>query len=182
MVLPAAAVLHKGDGEGDALLASIIQQYQQQGWCIQGLLTEQGKDMTSKKPMALRDIQSGEVFVISQYRGRDARGCSLDLGGLSEAGKVLRNVLNDAENGSVPDLVFINRFGHGETQGKGLSSEFAELISAGIPVLTLVSEKYLDAWQTFAGELAEILPLEREVIEGWLHDIQKLNCHPNKSD
>lgn len=175
MALSAAAVLHKGDGEGDALLVDIIKKHQQQGWEISGLITEQGKDITSKKPMALRDLQTGEVFIISQYRGRDARGCSLDLGGLAEAGKVLRKMIVNAENGNRPDLVFINRFGHGETQGKGLSSEFAALISAGVPVLTLVSEKYLEAWLKFAGDMAEILPLERHAIETWLVNMQ---THP----
>jgi len=70
------------------------------------------------------------------------------------------------------DLVFINRFGFGETQGRGLSQEFSQLISAGIPVLTLVSEKYLEAWQVFSAGLAQTLPLQREAIEQWLASIK----------
>lgn len=171
MALPAAAVVHNGNGEGDALLGEILAQCQQQGWQLRGLVTEQGKDLTSKKPMALRDLHSGEIFVISQYLGRDSRGCSLDMGGLGAAGEVLRRVLVEANAGNVPDLVFINRFGHGETQGRGLSQEFAELISAGIPVLTLVSEKYLDGWLQFAAGMAETLPLQRTAIEQWLRSV-----------
>src|SRR5690554_6344646 len=171
MALPAAAVLHNGNGEGDILLNDILVQCQQQGWQLKGLATEQGKDFASKKPMSLRDIHSGEVFVISQYLGRDSRGCSLDLGGLSAAGEVLRKIVVEGQAANSPDLVFINRFGHGESQGRGLSEEFAALIGAGIPMLTLVSKKYLDSWLTFSDGMAETLPLERYAIEQWLSSV-----------
>ncbi len=167
MQLPAAAIVHYGDGEGDDLLADILANCQQQGWRIRGLVTQQGKDPHGVLPMELRDLYSGETFVISQNLGRDSRGCNLDMGGLAGAGKVLRQALDEQ-----PDLVFVNRFGYGETQGRGLSQEFAQLISAGIPVLTLVSEKYLDGWHAFSADLAQTLPLKREVIEQWLASIK----------
>jgi len=69
-------------------------------------------------------------------------------------------------------LVFVNRFGYSEAQGCGLNQEFAQLISSGIPVLTLVSEKYLDSWQSFSAGMAQILPLERKAIEYWLATIE----------
>lgn len=167
MHLPVAAVAHCGNGEGDALLADILARCQQQGWHVRGLVTEQGKDPNGLLPMQLRDFYSNEVFVISQNLGSDSRGCTLDMGGLAEAGRVLRQALDEQ-----PDLVFINRFGYGETQGRGLSHEFAELISAGIPVLTLVNEKYLDGWHAFSAGLAQTLPLELEAIELWLASIK----------
>lgn len=166
MQVPAAAVIHDGHGEGDDLLIAILTKYQQCGWRVRGLVTEQGKDPQGLLPMTLRDLYSGDVFVISQNLGRDSRGCTLDLGGLAEAGKVLRHALDEQ-----PDLVFVNRFGYAETQGRGLNQEFAQLISAGIPVLTLVSEKYLEGWQAFSAGLAQILPLERNAIEQWLATI-----------
>lgn len=167
MQLPAAAIVHYGDGEGDDLLADILAECQQHGWRIRGLVTQRGKDPHGVLPMELRDLFSGETFVISQNLGRDSRGCSLDTSGLADAGKVLRQALDEQ-----PDLVFVNRFGYGETQGRGLSQEFAQLISAGIPVLTLVSEKYLDGWYAFSADLAQTLPLKREVIEQWLASIK----------
>lgn|SRR5690554_20670 len=168
MALPAAAVVHNGDGEGDDLLSSILAQCQQQGWQVKGLITEQGKDIINHKPMSVRDIDTGEIYVISQYLGRDSRGCSLDLGSLAEAGTVLRKIIAEAEQGQRPDLVFINRFGHGEIQGRGFNQEFADIIAAGIPVLTLVAEKYLEGWRQFAEGMAATLPLERHAIEQWL--------------
>lgn len=167
MYLPVAAVAHSGNGEGDALLADILAKCQQQGWHVRGLVTEQGKDLNGLLPMQLRDLYSNEVFIISQDLGRDSRGCTLDMGGLAEAGRALRKALDEQ-----PDLVFINRFGYGEIQGRGLSHEFAQLISAGIPVLTLVSEKYLDGWHAFSADLAQTLPLERDAIEQWLASIK----------
>lgn len=167
MQLPVAAVVHFGEGEGDDLLASILAECQQQGWRVRGLVTQQGKDPHGVLPMMLRDLDTGETFVISQYLGRDSRGCNLDMGGLADAGKVLRHALDQQ-----PDLVFVNRFGYGETQGRGLSQEFSQLISAGIPVLTIVSEKYLEGWHAFSAGLAQTLPLEREAIEHWLLSIK----------
>lgn len=167
MQLPVAAIVHSGDGDGDALLGAILAECQQQGWRVRGLETLQGKDPNGVLPMTLRDLNTGETFVISQYLGRDSRGCSLDMGGLADAGKVLRQALHEQ-----PDLVFINRFGYGEAQGRGLSQEFSQLISAGIPVLTLVSDKYLEDWHAFSADLAQTLPLERKAIEQWLLNIQ----------
>lgn len=167
MQLPAAAIVHHGGGQGDALLKSILAECLQQGWRVRGLVTEQGKDPQGILPMQLRDLHTAEVFVISQCLGRDSRGCSLDMGGLAEAGKVLRKALEEQ-----PDLVFVNRFGYGEAQGRGLSQEFTQLISAGIPVLTLVSERYLDDWHEFSAGLAQTLPLERKAIEQWLATIK----------
>ena len=167
MRLPVAAVVHFGAGEGDDLLAALLAECQQQGWRVRGLVTEQGKDPQGLLPMQLRDLYTDEIFVISQNLGRDSRGCSLDMGGLAEAGKVLRLALDEQ-----PDLVFINRFGYGETQGRGLCHEFSQLISAEIPVLTLVSEKYLEGWHAFSAGMAQTLPLEREAIEQWLATVR----------
>ena len=167
MQVPAAAIVHSGDGEGDDLLAELLAECQKHGWRVRGLVTQQGKDPHGVLPMTLRDLDTGETFVISQYLGRNSRGCNLDMGGLADAGKVLRQALNQQ-----PDLVFVNRFGYGETQGRGLSHEFAQLISAGIPLLTLVSEKYLEGWHEFSAGLAQTLPLQREAIEHWLLSIK----------
>lgn len=167
MHVPAAAVIHSGAGEGDALLEAILTECQQQGWRVRGLVTQQGKDPQGILPMQLRDLNTGKIFSISQELGRNAQGCTLDMGGLVEAGQVLRNALNEQ-----PDLVFINRFGYGEARGRGLSQEFTQLISAGIPVLTLVSEKYLENWQAFSAGLAQTLPLERAAIIRWLTRIE----------
>lgn len=167
MQLSAAAIVHQGEGEGDALLADILLRYQQQGWRIHGLATWQGKDPDGVRPMVLRDLHTDELFVISQSLGRESSSCTLDMGALAEAGQVLRRAL-----GEQPELVFINRFGYGETQGRGLLAEFSQLISAGIPVLTLVSEKYLDGWHEFSAGLADVLPLERSAIEQWLASIK----------
>lgn len=90
MQLPAAAVVHSGDGEGDGLLTAILAECQQYGWRVRGLVTEQGRDPQGVLPMQLRDIYTDEIFVISQNLGRNSRGCSLDMGGLAEAGQVLR--------------------------------------------------------------------------------------------
>ena len=44
MQVPAAAIVHSGDGEGDDLLAELLAGCQQQGWRVRGLTTQQGKD------------------------------------------------------------------------------------------------------------------------------------------
>lgn len=166
MQLPAAAIVYFNDDEADALLANLLKEYKQKGWRVRGLVTHQGKDPYGALPMQLRDIHTQEVYLISQELGGNSSGCTLDMAALTEAGKVLRKALEEQ-----PDLVFINRFGQGEAQGRGLSQELIQLISAGIPVLTLVNEKYLADWQNFSDKMATTLPLDVVAIEKWLAEV-----------
>jgi len=68
-------------------------------------------------------------------------------------------------------LIIINKFSKQEASGRGLRDEFAEAIMAGVPVLTAVPEKCLEAWRLFIGDQGTTLPCAREAIQSWWRDM-----------
>ncbi|MFT0213631.1 DUF2478 domain-containing protein [Pseudomonas sp. F1_0610] len=168
MVLPLAAVVHAGNGEGDETIQQVIKYCRSKNWRVRGLVTERGKDPLGKLPMLLRDIYTQQIFRISQCLGSESTSCVLDLGGLAQASEVLRRAVREK-----PDLVIINRFGSAEAEGEGFSQEFGQLISDGIPVLTLINERYLSAWLHFAQDLAYTLPLDFHAIKHWVDKLKE---------
>ncbi|NML77036.1 DUF2478 domain-containing protein [Rhizobium sp. S-51] len=111
----------------------------------------------------LEDIASGEHHVISQSLGSGARGCRLDPQALADvAGPLLSRLEED------PDLLILNRFGKGESEGQGFRAVIEDACARGIPVLTAVREGYLEDWSQFSGDLGILLPPEREKVIAWV--------------
>ena len=60
--------------------------------------------------LLIEDLTTGDVTPIAEHRGRQARGCKLDVALLAElAGNVVSGVCNGA-----PRLLVINKFGKTE--------------------------------------------------------------------
>jgi hypothetical protein len=78
-------------------------------------------------------------------------------------------VLRDAL-GRNPDLVISNRFGSLEAENGGFAAELLALLAAGIPVLTVVSARHLDAWHRFVGE-APMLANDPAAWTAWLDEV-----------
>lgn len=163
-----AGIAQQTSGEGDALVDNLLKQLQTQGWHIRGLATEQGKDVQANKAMSVRDLYTGDIYVISSPLGPESRGCQLNIEALQQTAQVLQTAIQ-----AKPDLIFINRFGTAESKGNGLYHEFVAIAEAGIPLLTLVSEKYLSAWQAFTQDLGVVLPLNEKAILDWVQQIPK---------
>lgn len=159
----AAAIEHDGSGDIDALLASIAQAQQLQGRRVCGLLMTypEGRESCAG-PMVLVDIDNGEAYPVSQPLGRDSQACRADTQGFAHAGRVLRAALAQA-----PDLVISNRFGALEAEGGGFAAELLELMSGGVPVLTVVATRHAAAWSHFSGG-APLLPARIEAVDAWL--------------
>lgn len=157
-----ATIIHTGEGEYDGLLRDFVEELKADGVNVQGLLTKHYKN-----PMIIYDISSNQEFVISQTLGKNSTSCCLDLGKLAGAAFVLRKALEEK-----PDLVIINRFGTAEAEGGGFIEELQALIGEDIPVLTLTADKYLDAWQTFTGGLAEEVAPNKEALHAWFNKVR----------
>ncbi len=98
--------------------------------------------------MLLENLADGEIFNISENRGAHARGCSLDLDGLT---RVCALVLSRLEN---CDLILLNKFGKTEAEGGGSRGVIAEAFALGVPVVIAVPRRNLAAWREFAGDLS----------------------------
>ena len=83
-------------------------------------------------------------------------------GGVAAASIALRRALAEGA-----DLGVANRFGGLEARGEGFADEMLALMANGIPLLTVVADKYLDDWLRFTGNAATELPPQREAVEAW---------------
>ena len=159
-----AAIRYARDFPINELLRRVVAELKQRRLAVGGVL-QRGESEDACARLLLVDIRTGESAVITQDRGKDAAGCKLDPRGMAD----IAHCISDAVTADV-DLITINKFGRAESEGAGLLSCFAEVVVAGIPLLTAVREPYLDAWQAFHGGLATALPTCFETIVSWCVD------------
>lgn len=162
----AAAILDDRSINIDALLAQVVQQQLAAGRRVQGCLMirpprEPGRCAT----MVLVDIDTSERYLVSQPMGEGSKACRADTQGFALASRIFRTALQRS-----PDLVVSNRFGDLEVRGGGFSAELLELMSAGIPLLTTVSERNAQAWRDFTGG-APLLPADLAIVSAWLEQV-----------
>lgn len=165
----AAAILDRSGvkGDVDVLLARITQAQQRAGRRVHGVLMNlaDGAGSCAAGDMVLIDIQTLDRYLVSQPMGRDSTACRADAQGFARASQVLRNAL-----AASPDLVISNRFGSLEAEGAGFADEMLALMAAGIPLLTVVAERHLAAWQHFSGG-ATVLVDEAQAVQDWLDSV-----------
>lgn len=157
-----AALQHNGTLDMDALLADTAARAQAEGLRVRGLMMTWPDGAAACGAMVLKDVQTGESFLVSQDLGPGATGCRVDTQGFARASVVLRRALDEQPP---PDLVVINRFGGLEAEGEGLADELMALLAAGVPVLTAVADKHAQAWARFSGGWPLLDPQE---LPGWL--------------
>ncbi|QOZ08249.1 molybdenum ABC transporter ATP-binding protein [Bradyrhizobium sp. CCBAU 51765] len=162
-----AAILYRPQDDVDGLLADFAQDLARSGERIGGVVQRNVEDGAGCQiGMQAIDLMTGAEISICQPLGSGAMACKLDAAGLAEAAvAVTRAIAADV------DLVVINKFSKQEAAGDGLRDELADAIAAGIPVLTAVPEKCLDAWNDFTGGIGTSLLCERGAIEGWWLDL-----------
>lgn len=164
-----AALVYPGDmAHGDAadvLLLDFCQRLQGAGWRVGGLVQQRlpAPGSGGKPPLGLTDLRTGQTFPISQKLGPLSRSCSLDPGAIAQASSALRQALADRVQ-----LAVTNRFGELEATGGGYVAEIAALADVGVPVLTVLASKHLDAWRRFTGGLGAELPPQQDALRHWL--------------
>lgn len=162
-----AAIVNKAHGAADSVLAEFARHLSERGWRVRGVVQDNTvNDHRGTRQMALVDLHDGTRFVISQDLGPGSVSCSVDPAGIAAASIVLRRSLAEGA-----DLVIANRFGEREAGGSGFATEMLALMSADIPLLTVVGERYLEDWRRFTGNTAKELAPQREALETWFADL-----------
>lgn len=142
-----AAIVDDKSLHMDSFLAEVVREQQALGLGIRGLLMRRPPRQAGCSPtMVLVDIATGDEYLVSQPMGTASRSCRADPQGFARASRVLRAALEQA-----PDLVVSNRFGDLEVQRGGFSTELLDLMAQGLPLLTTVAVRNVDAWQEFTG-------------------------------
>ncbi|GAA0590157.1 DUF2478 domain-containing protein [Caenispirillum bisanense] len=159
-------VVHDRGDEGEDVFAAFIRDVllPRAGDCrIGGLYQETVRNPAGPNLMELVDVGSGARFAISQRLGSGSDSCCLDPRGLADASAHLRAVLE-----SGVDLLIANKFAGAEADGEGLAPEIFEAVSRGIPVMLLVSRRYLPAWLAAAGGLGTQIAPRPDAMWAWV--------------
>lgn len=149
MNLPIIAVVCP-DTRADAdirILWQTAERLRRHGLRVGGVLNKIGGDGRVVRETT-RSIGDGREFSIMQDLGGESSSCKLDPNGLADSASVLRGAL-DGE--ILPHVLFFNKFGIAEAQGRGLQNEMAEAVSHGIYAVSPVRQKYLADWRAFSG-------------------------------
>jgi len=165
MTEPIAAIVYSDGVYPDRIIACAIEPLRAAGLPLAGALQVEPV-AAGRHPcdMLLEELASGDVHAIAEHRGREARGCRLDVGLLTEIGEAVLQSLHDEQ----PRLLVINKFGKIEADGGGLRQAVAEAVDLGIPVLVGVPTRNLDRWRAFAGSFAVELTADESDVERWL--------------
>ena len=161
---PLAAILFDR-GDIDGLLAEIAGVLIEEGRVVRGALQSRGiaSGECHCADMDLTTLGSNRTFRISQPLGNGSRGCRLHPGALAECSSYL-----SGELALGADLLILNRFGRGESEGRGFRDLIALALADSVPILTAVRPTYLAQWREFSGGQGSELQMDRAVIHSWL--------------
>lgn len=157
-----AAIVFDRDDEPDALVGAIVSGVRESGARVGGLLQEFAAGAEERHDALVRDLETGELLPIMQDLGALSEGCRIDPAAMANAATMLARARN-----SKPALLVVNRFGRLESEGGGLIQEIGAAVAEGTPLLICVPERFLDAWNAFAGGLDVQLKPTRAAIEDW---------------
>ncbi|MBB5702080.1 nucleoside-triphosphatase THEP1 [Ochrobactrum daejeonense] len=163
-----AAILAAKDLPVDHLLTLAAERAAQSGLRVAGFI--QHRDRTDKdeccRDIHIEHIGTGMMQIISQSLGSGSKGCRLDPQALAE---VAGGLLAELDAGA--NILILNRFGKGETEGHGFRTVIETAFARQIPVLTVVRETYADGWRDFAGDCGVVLLPDSKAVLGWFDGV-----------
>lgn len=167
-----AAIRFDDGQEVDDLFSSFVRLLEGRGLRVRGVLQARGKagGACHCADMDLHAIGSSPVFRISQSLGNGSSACRLDPGVLAECSAFL-----DQQIASGADLLVLNRFGKGESEGRGFRDLISSALSRGIPVLIAIRPVYESAWRQFSGDFGVTLPLDMDEVVTWYDGLVPLH-------
>ncbi|UFX44473.1 DUF2478 domain-containing protein [Bradyrhizobium sp. 41S5] len=165
--LPVAAIVYADEVYPDAVFNHLVQQCRAHGVMLAGVLQHRAsRDGDRRCDVVLQDLATGYRTALFENRGTGACGCRLDEAVLAEASARIEGSLEHA-----PHLLILNKFGKVECEGGGLRDLIASAIDRGIPVVIGVPKRNIDAWRSFAGELAVELEDDAHEVDRWLQSL-----------
>jgi nucleoside-triphosphatase THEP1 len=155
-----AAVLYAPGQSTRPVLDAFIAALSSRGLNVHGLVQEPIKG----HGMDAIDIRTAERIPIKRPTRYEIthKLCSLNLGQLADATRVLRRALDEHA-----DIVVVERFGKTERDGGGLADDLLALMASGTPTVVTVPIEEYDAWTTFSGGLGNTVPCEFDALMAW---------------
>jgi hypothetical protein len=167
-IFPLAAIQFD-NGDIDGFLTDIAKELSAQGLIVRGAVQTRGAEggECHCADMDLTTLGSNRVFRISQPLGHGSHGCRLHPGALAECSSFIERELEQEA-----DLLILNRFGRGESDGRGFRDLIAKAMALDVPVLTAVRPTYAEAWAEFGAGIACDLPVDRDAVLHWVTTLQ----------
>ena len=164
------AAIRFDHGDIDTFLDGIATSLTASGLCVRGAVQTRGAvgGDCHCADMDLTTFGSACTFRISQPLGNGSKGCRLHPGALAECSAFIEQEL---EQGA--DLLILNRFGRGESEGRGFRDLMVKAIALDVPVLTAVRPTYAMGWAEFGAGAASDLPMDRDAIHQWFTSVHK---------
>ncbi len=161
-----AALVYANGVYPDEAIGRAIEPLRQRSVPLAGAIQRDPSDRPGRHPcdLLLENLASGEVTAIAEHRGKEARGCRLDVGILTDIAEAVATSLHEGE----PRLLIVNKFGKIEADGGGLREAISDAVYLGIPVLVGVPLRNLDRWRAFAAAYSVELPVDSAAISNWL--------------
>lgn len=168
MTYPLLAAIRFETGDIDSLLNNIAAALLNDGYRVRGVLQTRGKmhGECHCADMDLHAIGKARSFRISQPLGNGSHGCRLHPGALAECAAYLETEMKQGT-----DLLVLNRFGRGESEGRGFRDLIGKALIRNVPVLTAVRPTYEEEWRAFGQSLSCDLPMEKSTILKWFNDV-----------
>ncbi|QCO55584.1 DUF2478 domain-containing protein [Pseudorhodobacter turbinis] len=154
----------------DGFLNTIAEALTASGYRVRGALQTRGAEggECHCADMDLTTLGSQQVFRISQPLGNGSRGCRLHPGALADCSAFIEQELVAGA-----DLLILNRFGRGESEGRGFRDLIGKAIALDVPVLTAVRPTYAKDWEEFGAGVACDLPMDRAAALRWFSAVQE---------
>jgi hypothetical protein len=156
--LPIAALIYDPETDPAPALVEVVRALRTRGVTLAGAI----QHATESCAMELEFLSSDRRMSIAQNMGSGAGSCRLDARALAEAASVIRQAIDSA-----PSLAIFNKFGTQEAEGKGLHDEITAAVTAGVPVLIPVGERFLPQWSAFTGGEFAALPCTAHAALSW---------------
>lgn len=161
---PILAIVYSDGLAADRFISDLGYKIRDAGIAVAGIVQHNKfiRDRT-KCDMEVEELASGIVLQLSEDRGREARGCRLDRGVLSEAAALLSASLENE-----PELVILNKFGKLEAEGRGLRDTLADAVQLGVPIVIGVPYRNIEQWRAFTEGLADECSVGSSRLHEWL--------------
>lgn len=169
-----ARIVGTDSATAQTLFAEAIRGWRTTGVRVAGVIEEtHGLAGRTCSAGVLRDVATGERHSIYLEILPPGKICHIDANGAEVA---TRSVLTDIAES---DVVVLSKFGKLEAGGRGLIGAFEAAAAAGKPLLTTVSEKHLEAWDTFAPDAETIAPSVAAIEHWWADRVDSDRDHRN---
>lgn len=158
-----AYTMTQGRGELDLLLANFAETLKARGVRTCGIVQINTENGTAHRcDMDVKILPDGPKVRISQYLGKEAKGCRLNPDALETAAAKVSQAMEDDF-----DIFILNKFGKQEADGRGFRNMIGEALEKGAAVLVGTNPMNEDKLVDFSGGIAASIAPTPKALLAW---------------